>query len=118
MRLVTLEAGQNFIEDRDRAFMLLPDRSGVIHAVPAKCPHRGGPLHLGEFDAGRTCIRCPWHQGNVKISALTKQELPLVSARGVTTVVLEGDGACASILRRRMPKEPAEFARPAKEDRP
>jgi len=35
-----------------------------VYAVNEKCPHAGGPLHLGDIEelADLTlCIRCPWH---------------------------------------------------------
>jgi nitrite reductase/ring-hydroxylating ferredoxin subunit len=116
MRFVTLEAEQNFIEDRQHAFMLLRTESGELEAVPAKCPHRGGPLHLGSYDAQKQCIRCPWHQSDVKLSTLRARALPLVSARGVTTVVLQGDGPKPSSLRRRILDDCAELSLNTLED--
>ncbi|KAL5007172.1 hypothetical protein ScPMuIL_015978 [Solemya velum] len=35
-----------------------------IFAVNEKCPHAGGPLHLGDLEElpdGSVCVRCPWH---------------------------------------------------------
>ena len=32
---------------------------GQIYALNETCPHRGGPLHLGEVTDG--IVRCPWH---------------------------------------------------------
>ena len=36
----------------------------TIIATESKCPHAGGPLHLGEievFPDKSLCVRCPWH---------------------------------------------------------
>jgi nitrite reductase/ring-hydroxylating ferredoxin subunit/uncharacterized membrane protein len=32
---------------------------GVVRALDARCPHRGGPIDEGEVRDG--CITCPWH---------------------------------------------------------
>lgn len=43
-----------------RAFLLaLPDRPPVF--VDGICPHRGGPLGLGEYDCATASLLCPWH---------------------------------------------------------
>ncbi len=33
---------------------------GVLHAIDAVCPHRGGPLDEADLEDGRI-IACPWH---------------------------------------------------------
>jgi nitrite reductase (NADH) small subunit/3-phenylpropionate/trans-cinnamate dioxygenase ferredoxin subunit len=32
---------------------------GVFHALPNRCPHRGGPLGQGFLDGAQ--VSCPWH---------------------------------------------------------
>ncbi|ESO97837.1 hypothetical protein LOTGIDRAFT_152940 [Lottia gigantea] len=35
-----------------------------VYAVKDKCPHAGGPLHLGDIEElpnGNLCVKCPWH---------------------------------------------------------
>ncbi|KAK6191953.1 hypothetical protein SNE40_003521 [Patella caerulea] len=35
-----------------------------VYAVKEKCPHAGGPLHLGDIEEladGSLCVKCPWH---------------------------------------------------------
>ncbi|GAB1598367.1 Rieske domain-containing protein-like [Argonauta hians] len=35
-----------------------------IYAIDDKCPHSGGPLHMGDIEEmpnGALCVRCPWH---------------------------------------------------------
>ena len=39
--------------------LLLVNADGDIHALDARCPHRGGPLEQGELWEGM--IECPWH---------------------------------------------------------
>lgn len=33
---------------------------GELFALDETCPHRGGPLHDGDIQAG--VVSCPWHQ--------------------------------------------------------
>ncbi|XP_061167888.1 Rieske domain-containing protein-like [Saccostrea echinata] len=35
-----------------------------VYAIKEKCPHLGGPLHLGDIEelpGNSLCVRCPWH---------------------------------------------------------
>lgn len=43
----------------------------VVFAIQQKCPHAGGPLHLGDIESlpgisssssSSACVRCPWHR--------------------------------------------------------
>ena len=45
--------------DADGVPVLLLRRDDRILAVAATCPHRGGPLDEGSFDA--ETVTCPWH---------------------------------------------------------
>jgi nitrite reductase (NADH) small subunit len=46
--------------DGGRAFLLAtPDGAPAI--VNGICPHRGGPLALGDYDCATASLRCPWH---------------------------------------------------------
>jgi nitrite reductase/ring-hydroxylating ferredoxin subunit len=43
-----------------RAFLLeAPGQSPLM--VDSTCPHRGGPLALGQYDCRTFTLRCPWH---------------------------------------------------------
>lgn len=33
--------------------------AGTFHALPGRCPHRGGPLGQGFVDGAQ--VSCPWH---------------------------------------------------------
>src|SRR5207245_1872604 len=45
--------------EADGVPLLLLRRGDRILAVAATCPHRGGPLDEGSFDA--ESVACPWH---------------------------------------------------------
>jgi hypothetical protein len=51
-------------------------RDGVVHLIASRCPHRGGPLHLGDMEAGR--LRCPWHGNSFRVQRLC--------VRGIATI--------------------------------
>ncbi|XP_041367901.1 Rieske domain-containing protein-like [Gigantopelta aegis] len=40
-----------------------------VYAVKDKCPHAGGPLHLGDIEDSPSglCVRCPWHRWRFRI---------------------------------------------------
>lgn len=44
---------------------------GKIFAMDEKCPHLGGPLHLGDIEsvgeAQVACVRCPWHSWKIAL---------------------------------------------------
>ncbi|XP_078670312.1 3-phenylpropionate/cinnamic acid dioxygenase ferredoxin subunit-like [Branchiostoma floridae x Branchiostoma belcheri] len=36
----------------------------TVYAIQERCPHMGGPLHLGDIEElpdKTLCVRCPWH---------------------------------------------------------
>jgi nitrite reductase (NADH) small subunit len=68
----------------DQYFALL--RDGAVHLITSRCPHRGGPLQLGEVQDGR--LRCPWHGSTFRVDRLC--------ARSVSTVQ-RGDQVIAYI---------------------
>ncbi|HWI07273.1 MAG TPA: Rieske 2Fe-2S domain-containing protein [Solirubrobacteraceae bacterium] len=39
--------------------LVIVRRNGTLHALAARCAHRGGPLHEAELEGD--CIVCPWH---------------------------------------------------------
>ncbi|XP_072047736.1 LOW QUALITY PROTEIN: Rieske domain-containing protein-like [Amphiura filiformis] len=43
----------------------------VVYAVKEKCPHMGGPLHMGDIEVLpdlSLCVRCPWHSWCIELS--------------------------------------------------
>src|SRR5919201_552400 len=51
--------------DVEGAPILLTRRDGRVYAMLARCCHRGGPLHEGEFADG--CVTCPWHGSRFRL---------------------------------------------------
>jgi len=54
-----------------------------VFAIDEKCPHMGGPLHLGDIEtvgeANILCVVCPWHKWKVDI---TNGRLKVPAGRG------------------------------------
>lgn|GEM_PF-1990184 len=62
--------------------------------LPARCPHRGGPLHLASFEPGRTRLVCPWHERATSVTRLLRAGIPAVRRGDTVTAVLPvADGA-------------------------
>lgn len=51
-------------------------RDGVLHLLPSRCPHRGGPLHLGRVESGR--LSCPWHGTTFRTDRMCARGVPAV----------------------------------------
>lgn len=49
---------------------------GVLHLLPSRCPHRGGPLHLGRVEQGR--LTCPWHGTSFRLGRMCADGVPTV----------------------------------------
>lgn len=74
-------------------FFIFSDPEGSEHIIPDRCPHRGGPLSMGSWDAETCKLTCPWHNRSWPASTLIKKELPTIRVSGKWTVYL---GAAAS----------------------
>jgi hypothetical protein len=55
--------------------------------LPARCPHRGGPLNLAELTPEGDRLVCPWHSGKSSLARLRRQ-IPAVRTGNVVTAVL------------------------------
>jgi nitrite reductase (NADH) small subunit len=55
--------------------------------MSARCPHRGGPLHLGEFEDGGGRLVCPWHGRRASVTRMIKASVPAVRRGNTVTVV-------------------------------
>jgi len=60
-----------------RAFLLAPTDEAAAF-VMGLCPHRGGPLALGEFDPRDRRWRCPWHGQKHTLASLQARSLPAI----------------------------------------
>lgn len=65
-----------FLLDGERFFFV--NLNAKTYAIPDKCPHRGGPLSLGELCEVNQTIQCPWHDNVVKLSVLIKHAIPAI----------------------------------------
>lgn len=59
---------------------------GAGFVLRARCPHRGGPLHLATLTANGARLVCPWHGGTVSV-ARQRGEIPAVRAGDRVTAV-------------------------------
>ena len=90
MVVVSFDPSQhNFIRAGEDSYflLLLPDGSPVM--LHDRCLHRGGPLHLGEWDEGRGCLVCPWHQTRYPEKTIKKRAIPMVYRDTRATIVLD-----------------------------
>jgi hypothetical protein len=89
VRVVHFDPRQvNFLTvGNQRLFLLCPEGRATF-LVNGVCPHRGGPLHLGELDVCAGEIQCPWHGGRVPVRELLDEALPLVLHPEAATAIL------------------------------
>lgn len=62
--------------DEKLYFLKLRERQTL--ALPAECPHRGGPLQYGKQADNGNSIVCPWHENELKVCNLAKRSLCMV----------------------------------------
>jgi len=78
-----------------------PDNCVVVAGVPfvyatvhghgfvmrARCPHRGGPLHLADVTDDGSSLVCPWHGNKTRVARL-QALVPAVRAGDRVTAVI------------------------------
>lgn len=78
---------ENYVVVEDEPFFLLEVSDGRVVVTRDKCPHRGGPLHLGKWNERTSSLACPWHGTCFTEMALCGRSVPSVrSGRQVTAV--------------------------------
>ncbi|GAB6020760.1 hypothetical protein CHUAL_003419 [Chamberlinius hualienensis] len=43
-----------------------------VYAIQSRCPHAGGPLHLGDIEdigQGKLTVTCPWHKWKFELNS-------------------------------------------------
>ncbi|MFC4584816.1 Rieske (2Fe-2S) protein [Sphaerisporangium corydalis] len=55
--------------------------------LPARCSHRGGPLHLADLDKAGVRLVCPWHGAGISATRLIKKGIPAVRWGNTVTAV-------------------------------
>ncbi|GLF97755.1 Rieske (2Fe-2S) protein [Streptomyces yaizuensis] len=66
-------------------------RGGFL--MRARCPHRGGPLHLAELTPEGRRLVCPWHERKTSMAAMSANLPAVRSGSTVTAVVPHDPGA-------------------------
>ena len=79
----------NYIIAEEKAYFLLRLTDGELIVVDDRCLHRGGPLHLGQWDAKRNCLVCPWHETRYSEKILRKRAIPMLRCNGRLTAILD-----------------------------
>jgi Rieske Fe-S protein len=62
------------------------ERDDAVHVLSSRCPHRGGPLHLGDVEGGK--LRCPWHGSKFPMERLCDRSHPAVRVGDTVAVYL------------------------------
>ena len=102
MLVVTFDPEQfNFITAGEDSFFLLRLPDGSLVMYNDSCDHRGGPLHLGHWDAGAQCLVCPWHATKYSAKVLRNRGTPLIERSGRVTVVLDASSSTQAQLVRK-----------------
>eukprot|EP00794_Sanderia_malayensis_P018086 gene18086-19893_t len=72
----------------------------TVFAIDEKCPHAGGPLHLGDIESiglgGILCIVCPWHKWKIELTT-GKLKVPDRQRDTLVYPVKISDDGCLSI---------------------
>ncbi|WP_089657406.1 Rieske (2Fe-2S) protein [Franzmannia pantelleriensis] len=82
----------NFLIVGDDRYFLLTVANGVPIFVPDRCPHRGGPLHLGKFVEDGRKIKCPWHRYCWRKESIERKFLPVIVNRQCLTLAIPKNG--------------------------
>jgi nitrite reductase/ring-hydroxylating ferredoxin subunit len=93
----------NAIEVGEDLYMYLdPDAPDAPALVPARCPHRGGPLHFAavEHRAQGVVLVCPWHGTPVPLRALNRRAAATVQSGDLVRAVIDAPGGAELVVRR------------------
>lgn len=78
MLIVEFDADQfNYIVVGEEPYFLLETGERFM-VTQDRCPHRGGPLHLGKWDCLTKSLACPWHGTCLMETALERRSVPSV----------------------------------------
>lgn len=69
--------------------------------VPARCPHRGGPLHFATMTqrAQGAVLVCPWHGTPVPLRALKRRGAAMVQSGNRVRAVIDAPDGAEAIVR-------------------
>lgn len=79
----------NAVEVGEELFMFLDDEDAGL--VPARCPHRGGPLHVATVEEGGkgAALVCPWHESRIPLRALQARAVATVQSGSAVRAVID-----------------------------
>lgn len=86
-------AGQGNCAELDRIPYVYASTELGGFVLPARCPHRGGPLHLATVDARSYRLICPWHGGANSVRRMIRQALPAVRRGDRVSIVFPGESS-------------------------
>lgn len=88
MKSITLKLTDfNFIAVGAKTYFL-NRRARQTQLLPTSCPHRGGPLHMGDTTGDGQALICPWHENHYKTCNLEKRALPSVRVGELISTVI------------------------------
>jgi nitrite reductase (NADH) small subunit len=70
----------------DTPFVYARTEAGSF-VLPARCPHRGGPLNLAALPRGGARVVCPWHERATSVTRMLRTGIPAVRRGDVVTAV-------------------------------
>ena len=73
----------------DRREFAVIAHDGKFYAIENRCPHKGGPLGLGQVKNGT--ITCPWHRFRFELETGKSVTNPAMRATVCRVVVEQGD---------------------------
>lgn len=80
----------NCVQIEGRPYVFARSKAGSF-VMPARCGHRGGPLHLGEFEPDSSRLVCPWHGKAVSLAHHMKAGVAAVRMGNVVWAVFAAD---------------------------
>lgn len=89
----------NAVEVGEELYMFLDGGDPAL--VPARCPHRGGPLHFATLEdrAQGKVLVCPWHGTPVPLRALKRRAVAAVQSGDSVRAVIDAPAGAEPIAR-------------------
>jgi hypothetical protein len=94
----------------DQPFVYASTRLGAF-VLPARCRHRGGPLHLGRLESREQRLVCPWHERRSSVARCLRAGIPSVRHGGRVTAVFPYAAGTSYSLQHRPLSPDLEFSR-------
>lgn len=99
MKAISLNISHaNYVAVEERTYFL-KRHAYSTQLLPTKCPHRGGPLHMGEVTGDGQSVICPWHDNAYRVCNLEKSALPTVRVRNRISTVVGDTERCVPQLK-------------------